>query len=380
MMQLHKTTIFLLGVALLSSPLLANSGSDKVTAVRMYNRIVGMPPTAEIISKMSALIAKGKRAEAALLATDSFGFYNIKLRHMFSAWSNTGGSSDVNLNDMVATMIGMVRDDIPFNLVLSGNFIYVGKTAGLPPYSLADNNHYVQLQRLDLRSALEKKKQSEVTNLPEAAHAGVLSTRAFAQAFFSAGTNRRATAFTLEYFLCRNMDSLHDTSIPDAKVRHDVSRLPGDDRELYDNRCKGCHAAMDAVSGWSSYYDFENGAAIYTPGSVAEKILDADATQYPDGHRPNDDSFENLWISSDKDSGVGWKDIAQGKGAKDYGYMLAASDSFASCMATQVWQQVCLVTPKQKKEIAARDELGREFIKQNYNLKQLFAATAARCL
>lgn len=53
--------------------------------------------------------------------------------------------------------------------------------------------------------------------------AGILSTRGFASAYFSAGTNRRATAFVLKYFLCPDMEKLHDVTIQDNFVRQDVS-------------------------------------------------------------------------------------------------------------------------------------------------------------
>lgn len=368
-----------MAAALCVPSVLAEQGAHRSQAVQMYNRIAGMPPSKEVIAKMSELIRQGKPIEAGYIATESYGFYNIKLRRMFSSWSNVGGNADVDLNDMVATMIGMVKDNIPFNQVLSGDFIYIGEgesgSVQIPPYSLANNSHYQALQNLDLRLLLKKHPQTDITQLPEEAQAGVISTRAFAESYFSAGTNRRATAFTLKHFLCHEMESLHDTSFPDRKVRHDVNRTPGGDKEVYNNRCKGCHAAMDAISDWSVYYDFNN-QLVYTAGSVVAKINDPNATQFDTGHYPADDSFENLWASKEDDK-IGWK-TKQGKGAKDYGNMLTATDAFASCMASQVWSQVCLTDPENN--AAARDVLAEKFAKHQYNLKQLFAATASRCL
>ena len=37
--------------------------------------------------------------------------------NMFSAWSNVDGNIDVEFNDMIATLIGLVRDDVPFKEV-----------------------------------------------------------------------------------------------------------------------------------------------------------------------------------------------------------------------------------------------------------------------
>ena len=64
---------------------------------------------------------------------------------MFSAWTNTGGSIDVDLNDMIATMIGMVRDDVPFNEVLSGDHLYTGGDAD-GAYQADRNTLYENLQ------------------------------------------------------------------------------------------------------------------------------------------------------------------------------------------------------------------------------------------
>ena len=124
---------------------------------------------------MVALLEKNKNKEAAEIATNSAAFYNVTLRDMFSAWSNKLGNINVDLNDMVATMIGMVRDDVPFNEVLSGDYLYTGDDSS-GAYNADNNTLYVNLQKKDLQQALVKKKQSEVfeqiKHLPPKAQAG----------------------------------------------------------------------------------------------------------------------------------------------------------------------------------------------------------------
>ena len=62
------------------------------------------------------------------------------------------------LNDYTATVIGMVRDDVPFNLVLSDDILYVGSGAGVPAYSPSSNAHYEALEAsgANLKTALTR--------------------------------------------------------------------------------------------------------------------------------------------------------------------------------------------------------------------------------
>ena len=55
------------------------------------------------------------------------------------------GDFILDLNDFSATVIGMVRDDVPFNQVLSGNIVYIGSAnaSNNVAYSQTDNDHYV---------------------------------------------------------------------------------------------------------------------------------------------------------------------------------------------------------------------------------------------
>ncbi len=54
---------------------------------------------------------------------------------------------------MSSTVIGMVRDDEPFNTLLSADVLYTGDSSlGLPAYSMSNNAHYEALenQNIDL--------------------------------------------------------------------------------------------------------------------------------------------------------------------------------------------------------------------------------------
>ena len=93
--------------------------------------------------------------------------------------------------------------------------------------------------------------------LPVAATAGVMTTRAAAQAFFIAGTNRAMFRFTMMNYLCRDMEQLQDSSLPPDRIRQDVSRSPGGDSRVFLNNCIGCHNGMDPLAQAFAYYNFD---------------------------------------------------------------------------------------------------------------------------
>lgn len=394
-------------------------------AYLLYNRIAGVPPDREVLDLARGLLEKNKKGEAALLATKDPAFYNIKLRNMFGAWSNVSSDVSSDLNDMVATMIGMVRDDVPFNQVLSADLLYVATESampelteiannrpesdreknkknwrnqqddGPPSYSLSDNELFSLLQESDLQKNLKKVTQSEMPEaLPDKAIAGVLSTRGFGEAFYSAGTNRRATAFVLKNFLCHEIEELHDVNAGDGSlgadqfVRQDVDRTPGGDGGLFRSRCLGCHAGMDAMSGWSVYYDYrapDDRSAprlMYNDRAVQEKVGRNKYLEDPKfiaAHTPKNDSFTNIWVKG-PNARLGWGDNISGNGAAEWGQMITASKAFARCMVTHAYNAVCFNPPDSESEQDVVSEIADLFIADNYKMRNMIAATAVSCL
>ena len=82
---------------------------------------------------------------AALIATNDPAFYNDTIRNMAAPWTNRDQSVFVPLNDYTATVVGMVRDNVPFNTLLSADLSISsgGATSAysLPAYSPANNDH-----------------------------------------------------------------------------------------------------------------------------------------------------------------------------------------------------------------------------------------------
>ena len=57
---------------------------------------------------------------------DNPAFYSVTLKNLVTPWTNRDQTVFAPLNDYTATVIGMVRDDVPFDQVLSGDILYVG--------------------------------------------------------------------------------------------------------------------------------------------------------------------------------------------------------------------------------------------------------------
>ena len=355
----------------------------------LHNRLVGVPAQGETLEKMIDLLADGDAQAAALVATEHPFFYDYKLRALFTPWSNREGSVSAPLNDMVNTMIGMVRDDVPFNQVLSGDIFY--DVSGEKQINLQKNlqqskqsERYKQPKKSPVLIVLNKgeilRGQPLETNISfDNAISGVLSTKAFGAAFYSAGTNRRATAFVLKNFLCHEIEQLHDIDTPKDWVRQDVDRAPSGDPNIFNERCVGCHAGMDALSGWSVKYDYtdDGGFIIWSDAHVQEKIFknnlltiinegkEVAAESKDEGRnyelpKNQNDEFTNLWTEG-KNASLGWRGETSGKGAKEFGEMMTRSKAFASCMARQVYQSICYLDPEENEAAQAkRDKLAAQ--------------------
>ncbi len=356
-------------------------------AKRIHDRLAGVPPSESVLSQMEASVATGPAGAlaAATLAMEDPNFYNVTLKNFAAPWTNRDQSVFVPLNDYIATVIGMIRDDKPFNTLFSANILYVGP-GSLPAYSNNNNNHYEALenQSIDMKTGLQEMVQSNVTGLPQSAVAGVWTTRAAAEAFFVAGTNRAQFRFTMLNHLCNDMEQVHDVKRVPDRIRQDVSRSPGGDSRLYLNNCIGCHSGMDPLAGAFAYYNFNEttGSIEYTPNVVQPKYFNND-TNFEAGYRTTDDSWMNYWRGG-QDQFLGWAQsgpgsVGSGFGAASMGEELANSDAFASCQVKKVFRAVCLREPE---DAADRFQVGQmvSSFKTGYRMKQTFAEAAVYCM
>ena len=371
-------------VAALAVPALAQADS-RSQAKRMHDRLAGVPPSESVLSTMAADIAAGRPTDAAMTAMQNRAFYDVTLKNFAMPWTNRDQTVFAPLNDYVATVIGMVRDDVAFDRVLYDDILYVGKNGlGVPAYSPASNDHYAALesQGVNLKDDLVQTTQSAASGIPADATAGVLTTRAAAEAFLKAGTNRAMFRYTVMNHLCRDLEQIADTTRPPDRVRQDVSRSPGGDSRIFLNSCVGCHSGMDPMIQAFAYYDYDEtaGRMIYSQGIVRPKYFHNKDT-FPAGYSTPDDHWDNYWRKG-RNSLLGWDPSLPGKGqgAKSHGRELARTDAFANCQVQKVFKTVCLRAPSDAEDRAKVQAMVGSFKSNGYQLKRVFADAAAYCM
>ena len=353
-------------------------------ARRMHDRIAGVPPSDAVLTQMASDISAGNSAAAAQRAMANPSFYNVTLKNFAAPWTNRDQSMFVPLNDFTATVIGMVRDDVDFSTLLSADLVYTANTPGAPAYSSAGNAHYQYLDdnNVDLKSALQPQAQSGLLGLPVAATAGVLTTRAAAQAFFIAGTNRAMFRFTMINQMCKDMEQVHDTTRPTDRIRQDVSRSPGGDSRVFLNNCVGCHSGMDPMAQAFAYYNFNEttGRLEYTAGTVQPKYL-INSDNFKPGYVTTDDHWNNYWRKGVNQQ-LGWDGSlpGAGTGAKSLGQELGRSDAFAQCQVEKTFRAMCLRDPGNAADRAKVQQIKASFKSGGYKMKQVFADAATYCM
>ena len=353
-------------------------------AKRIHDRLAGVPPTDVVLGQMEALIATNPQA-AADIAMNNKNFYGITLKNFAAPWTNRDQSVFVPMNDYIATVIGMVRDNVDFSTLLSADLTYVGigNVVNAAP-SPTNNDHYMQLEanNVDLSSAanFDSTTQSSVQQIPTGATAGIITSRAASEAFFVAGTNRAMFRFTLMNHMCNDMEQMLDTSLTPDRIRQDVPRSPGGDSRLFLNNCIGCHTGMDPMAGAFAYYDYDETAQrlVYTQGVVQSKYFNNDLN-FPQGYRTTDDSWMNYWLVG-QNSYLGFNGPGSGNGAKSLGVELGTSYAFAACQVKKVFRTVCLRDAENQTDRDAVDAIVTTFRTSGYRMKQVFADTAVHCM
>lgn len=377
----------------------SQAGPSRDKANTLFNRIAGIPPSPAQLDQMEGLISEGKWRDAAYVAIAAPSFYNLTLKIFAAPKATVSKAIDITLNDYIALVIGMVRDNVPFNEVLTTDRYYIGAPGlmGVTPWARTvdsmngtsrydRNDHYQSLERnrIDLSNPANlisvSQSAPEYIGVPSA---GVITTRGFAEAYYSAGTNRRPFAVGLmDAYLCTPPEVFKDTSLPDPYVRRDVDRAPGGESSIYLNQCKGCHAVQDSMTKAFAFFDFDNNSLAYTAGSVVGK-MNRNANTFPGGATVADDQWINLFTTG-KNASLGWRvpegyaSYMGGSGHKSLGATLAATKAFSRCTVKKVFQQVCLRAPSSEDQAfidqvveAFESPQGSPAIK--YNLKHVYA-------
>lgn len=377
----------------------ASIASPESRAYKLHLRIAGVPPTEAVQNAMVQQIESGNPVVAAMMATDHAHFYDGTLKNWVAPWTNRARSVFVDFNDYTATVIGIIRDEKDFRSVLTDDIVYVGDPAQIPAsvpnYDGLTNDHYTALQSsaVSLKDSLMEVSQSSVLAFitPDSS-AGIMTTRAAAEAYFVAGTNRAMYRFTQLNYLCRDLESMHDATQPLDRIRQDVDRNPAEKPESFINECAGCHSGMDALAGAFAYYDFTvppgtpeeannpPSTIVYTHEKISPKYTN-NFTVFPEGFPTVDDSWVNYWREG-RNSRIGWNKSlpAKGHGAKSLGRELANSHAFAQCQVEKAFELVCLTKPQTQGDKATVLSITNRFVESGYNMKVPIAESAAYCV
>lgn len=387
-------------------------------AKRIHERLTGASPSAGVLQDLSDEIdgtdtnsdgITGGRG-AALISMENDNFYRVTIKNWVAPWTNRDQNVFVPLNDYIATVMGYIHDERDFRGILFDDLLYYAPSI-TPLYSTTNNDHYEAIEATDPLLAgnsytdlLEPSdSQTELTGVVSEGVAGVMTSRAAAEAFFVDGTNRAMFRYTLMNHMCQDLEQLQDATSPPDRVRQDVSRSPGGDSRVFSNTCVTCHGGMDPLAQAFAYYDFVNeddvtptNLLVYTPAGVP--VLDEDydievnpavnpkyhinETTFPFGYRTPDDAWDNYWRSG-VNSFLGWDyggtdTNGSGNGAASLGRELANTKAFAQCQVEKVFQAVCLRDPANAADIAQVATMTTNF-SSGYNLKNTFAEVADYC-
>lgn len=346
---------------------------------KLFQRLAGSPlmPTDARYSAYYQKISSGDLKGAAAVATADDGFYATTVRDVAAIMDNKDGSALVAMDDFQATFIGATRDDLDARTLLTGNYLYRAPASlSFPEPSLSDNQHYLAIDQAS--SNLNKTLVQTTPQWPTAPapmeSAGLLTSRGWASTYYSAGTNRRAVAFSMQIFLCSPITTWRNASIDDYHVRRDVSRIPGGDPKVFQTTCRACHGPMDGFGGAFVHFDFDVPSATFNylgPQTVASKY-NQNANTYPDGWITTDDSWVNLVADNPQ---FGWRTQPSGNGITEFGNLLANSAQFGRCMATRGFKEICRRSASSAEQELIQ-ELATHFESGGYDLKSLFQDVA----
>jgi len=383
----HRTLwrCFVAFALMLAGASLALAG-PRERAKAIHDRLTGVPATEADLTTMAGMNAVDAGLYAIESGANSRFFASVTLKNFAAPWTNRDQSIFVPLNDYTTLVIGMVINDQPFNQILTADRLYYAPAISPAP-SASSNAHYEALEtrmaapNFNPMTELEETTQSGAyPMLGGGAAAGAMTTRAASEAFFIAGTNRAMFRFTLLNHMCMDLEQVHDTSIVPDRIRQDVSRSPGADSRVFLNNCIGCHAGMDPMAQAFAYYNFndDTGTIEYTNGTVQPKYFNNDET-FADGFVTPDDSWTNYWREG-QNALLDWSGSlpGAGNGARSLGAELAGSRAFAECQEQKVFHAVCLRDPVDSNDRDQVETMTDSFI-GDYNLKQVFAESAAYC-
>ncbi len=371
--------------------------ANRSLALEIYKRLVGVttPIDSPVLVDMEEQINAGNLRGAAAIATDQPGFYNLVVRDFAARMSTRDESINEDLNDFIATFIGVTRDDLDARLLLTGNFFYKG-SIDAPVRNdiyndiLGSNRHYDDLRNdnYDLTAVLTRENtqymrngNDSYVNHPDAA--GVITSRAFMGAHALDGTNRRLVEYTMKQFTCNEMEEWADATASDIRVGRDIDRAPGGEASKYLTTCKSCHSVMDGFRGAFAKYDFDRNFVAYDfdagPGTNSvDRKMNQNNNVFSGGFTTVDNSWINNARNPANAQKFGWRGVVDsGVGVRQFATAVANSRAFSKCMVKRVYREICR-RPVASFELGMVDSMANSFEASGYNLRGLFEELSVR--
>ncbi len=361
--------LFLLALVFVATSFDALRALDEVTArdhaLRLHERLTGVPPSSTELTLLTQLLRDGKVAEATFRVMNNNYFYK-ELARSFSAFADIDQQPNDTLTDFSAAVVGLTISNRRFDELFYGDILYTAPDAlmtyqfGTPPVNVNhdssplirvnggaapagfvrppfrcnttgctnatvnpdviydDQAHFSDLQnrfpdwpqRLVLRSQYSSYQLlRNEQKVPASSIAGVWTLQEAAREVFNAGTNRRILRLFLR-LLGYELEQVHDATRPDLYVRRDVDRQPGGSVSAFQQGCRGCHAGMDGLVQAFVYFDF-TGRLRYGPTFTQNAPNDFKIYRqhniYPQGHLAVNDQWVNLWTQGPNASRIGWR-------------------------------------------------------------------------
>jgi hypothetical protein len=403
--KVAATLVLLLGGALIfvnATPPLSIPNWSQL----LFQRLVGRSPSAEEWNTIKNLIADGKQDEALDSMTRKNDFINLTARAFCQPMSTRSELPDGTMNEFTASCMGTIRDDRPATEFLNGNYWYeFSRTPENHKTSVTDwlarQLHYDSMEGQDINgydyAQLLIRREGQVVPklpsdpfsiepiteaVPQPQPAGLLTTSSWSKEHGVEGTNRRMVEFAFREFLCRPIADFADTTASDAWVGRDVNRTPGGNGQIFQTTCRGCHSLLDGMRGAFAYSTWSQRGQIslIPPASAKLEVAEKYARNWevhPAGHVTNDDSWQNLAVNGSNADYFGWRGATSGRGASEFGAMLARAKAFSKCMVQRTIQTVCLREATFEDLDAIILPEANKLEADNYNLRHLFSRVAA---
>jgi hypothetical protein len=371
---------FYTGFLLMSLTLSAHGNTGDKETSKIYFLLTGKPLSLRHPerSRWIQLVEENNKIEAAREMTKDSSFINQTVLQWAIRYLSYEKETAMVLNDALAMVVGIVKDNIDARLFLSGNFSYgPNQRLGYRQPSPSSNAPYALLESRSLDLSTNLQKYTPQWDVFFKDNAGLLTTRYWGEKYYFAGTNRRPVVGLMNVFMCQPIENWKTANLSTSRIRQDIPRDPSNDPRLFQQECRSCHGPMDALAGAFAYLDFEKKTIIYSY-DVAKKYTHNDHT-YPEGYATKDDSWKNL-LTARNDLGLDWKGPNSGKGVKELGQLVTNSEGFGRCLVKRSLSFFC------DQQLSLTDpwviELTDTLKQSGYNLKDLFIniATSKKCL